>query len=1090
MSQSKSSGASSVANHFWKHCAMLIDGHVLGGVDLGVDSYISTTIRIHREVDATAVMGFSLSIPFGSSNEDDGFGVCHAIDRRNNTIPPADSYRLLIKFPTAPKLDFTVKPADDSLRELVPATDKRLSSLIIRLTEYPEVEGFRMPFANRGHPSEGFINNNECIKGDITLMGMIRRLEFHFIVASPDLFLFSQLDAGISAPFRYPYGEEHYWSEERYEKMLPKTKGHQFKPSWSFDNDNEHLAALTQSQVQDVMWLHKASQKIAETKFRAYFINPLNCPPDECSLFHVIVPLGNRFLLQHADAWHMLIKSGYLKLRLFDNEEDENPAKWEARIQEASKTLDTLHDHPVNKSDLVLQVRGPKLTQQARRPNFEVKVFRDRTAANVAKGKENWTCVSLEFDDLLGDYIRKVDAVNSFRPHAQPSNPIACGIPKDIVDAAAKANRRLPISPDLKFKMDLHRDMLRGKGFWKTLVSGTVNTAEDADKALDNFREPNLNDAEAPRPRDQIQLQRRLPLVNLIDIAQDLLVALFKEVLPEDQHRFMKYLSELFLGLGVITGGPGFGKTTALAIAVLAMLAAVKRVFATAPTNVATDNFAKRLDCISQRVTARRNEGKSADDMTRARSALVLRGYKPDEEVDAFFNTLRDPQLGDKAGPNNNWGTESKWKLYLSPTFWLLMVLRSPAVRYLSANDPLAIHEMQAKMDSKPIYARFRDVATGAITWQDYESGDKIDARVVTEMFKTILQNADVVCTTPAISCQKPFRWWKEYKARGIAVDKAGNISRPDLYSVWGNTLLPCLLGGDDQQLPPAVMTLDNKDSDGNHLNRLGLEGKISALEFFRASGWPVYRLRTQLRMATGLFDTCHREVYSDLPFTYGPSSSIANHSIGQTLEKYLKTRFPQLKSARANTLQEVFIHCPDTICVIDEITKSKSNQEQINRALGLLSDLVNKASIPASSIAVISPYTANVELFERCRNDPRHSAPLLNMPPAATVDSFQGREADIMVVILGTTKEVGPGFTVDKNRLNVMLSRQKSGLLIFGDINVVQQPKTAAARGRGQGKERITFTLGDTTHFVKPGMLHNVLQGWSEAGRVVEMRK
>lgn len=56
---------------------MLIDGHILGGAGLGVDSYISTTIQIHREVDATSVVRFSISIPFGSSNEDDGFGVCH-----------------------------------------------------------------------------------------------------------------------------------------------------------------------------------------------------------------------------------------------------------------------------------------------------------------------------------------------------------------------------------------------------------------------------------------------------------------------------------------------------------------------------------------------------------------------------------------------------------------------------------------------------------------------------------------------------------------------------------------------------------------------------------------------------------------------------------------------------------------------------------------------------------------------------------------------------------------------------------------------------------------------------------------------------
>lgn len=520
------------------------------------------------------------------------------------------------------------------------------------------------------------------------------------------------------------------------------------------------------------------------------------------------------------------------------------------------------------------------------------------------------------------------------------------------------------------------------------------------------------------------------------------------------------------------------------------MLVTLGKVYASAPTNVATDNFAERLDLISQRVAARRNEGKSAGDK-RARSALVLRGYKPDEEVDAFFNLLRDPRLGDKAGSNNNWRIESRWRLHLSPSYWLLMVLRSPIVRLLGPSDPLSIHKMQVKMDSKPEYARFRAVATRAIDWQEYEKGLMVEAHVVTAMFNTILESADIVCTTPAISCKQPFRAWKEEKARGIAVDEAGNISRPDLYSVWGNTLLPCLLGGDDQQLPPTVMTLENKDSDGSYINRLALEGKISALEFFRANGWPVYRLHTQLRMATGLFDTCHREVYSDLPFKYGPGSNIASHSLGRALERYLIARFPQLKPARAGNLEEVFIHCPGTICIIDEITKSKRNQEQVNRALNFLSDLVNKANIPASKITVICPYKANVELFERDRKNSQHSA-IVSLPPAVTVDSFQGHEADIIVVILGTTREVGPGFTLDKNRLNVMLSRQNSGLIVFGDLDVFGKTdqQRLLARGKGQRKERAIVTRNDATHFVKRGMLLNVLQGWSDAGRVVEVER
>lgn len=48
----------------------------------------------------------------------------------------------------------------------------------------------------------------------------------------------------------------------------------------------------------------------------------------------------------------------------------------------------------------------------------------------------------------------------------------------------------------------------------------------------------------------------------------------------------------------------------------------------------------------------------------------------------------------------------------------------------------------------------------------------------------------------------------------------------------------------------------------------------------------------------------------------------------------------------------------------------------------------------------------------------------LESMEEAATVDSFQGREGDIVVTIMATTQAVGAGFTTDMNRLNVMLSR------------------------------------------------------------------
>lgn len=109
----------------------------------------------------------------------------------------------------------------------------------------------------------------------------------------------------------------------------------------------------------------------------------------------------------------------------------------------------------------------------------------------------------------------------------------------------------------------------------------------------------------------------------------------------------------------------------------LGMAAALGKIFAAAPTNVATDNFAERLYGTTEIVVMRLNQGKEWRDKTRDRRTFIMRGYKPEDEYQAFINLLRDPKLGDKAAPND-WISESHWKLHLSPSFWLLMALGSP----------------------------------------------------------------------------------------------------------------------------------------------------------------------------------------------------------------------------------------------------------------------------------------------------------------------------------------------------------------------------------------------------------------------------
>lgn len=85
----------------------------------------------------------------------------------------------------------------------------------------------------------------------------------------------------------------------------------------------------------------------------------------------------------------------------------------------------------------------------------------------------------------------------------------------------------------------------------------------------------------------------------------------------------------------------------------------------------------------------------------------------------------------------------------------------------------------------------------------------------------------------------------KRRTTKGIVIDEAANMSRADLNRVWGNSLLPCCLAGDNKQLQPVVLAKENvKDSSGNPVNRHPADGSLSALVVLKGCGWGVYRLR------------------------------------------------------------------------------------------------------------------------------------------------------------------------------------------------------------------------------------------------------
>ncbi|PNP55868.1 hypothetical protein THARTR1_04088 [Trichoderma harzianum] len=466
------------------------------------------------------------------------------------------------------------------------------------------VKGYGNPFNHPDHPSDGWINYNKPVVGDdLTLIDILKRREFSFIVATPHRVLEKYWSQELPGPFRYPYGEDHSWSLERYEEQLLKYRGPQFTAALTFDDDNEHLAAMTQSQVQDIMWLYKGIQQVAETKLRTYFVNV-----EENSLinlideFYAIVPLGDNFIHRFRDIWPQLINNEFLQIKLFDSDGNEKPASWDAKIMEHPRDLAIMAHHQIRDTDLVLRVRRPRPESQ-RGADFEVHVFDNRAMANAALNR--WNTVSLKFDDQIKECKRKVDAVCMFHSRAQPS----------AVEAP----------PDIRFKMALHRALLRGNGFYNLLV----------------------------RDEPHGRAPRRLPVVNYLDTDHGFIAALLLEVLPEDRTRFYNYMTKRPLGLGCISAGPGFGKTTAVSVAAIGMAATLGKIYAFAPTQVATDTFAERLSRITNTVTDRYNRGNS----TRRRRALIVRGYKFRDEYDIFIGLLRNPHTGGTT--TTNWRADS-----------------------------------------------------------------------------------------------------------------------------------------------------------------------------------------------------------------------------------------------------------------------------------------------------------------------------------------------------------------------------------------------------------------------------------------------
>ncbi|KAK9903356.1 hypothetical protein WJX75_003688 [Coccomyxa subellipsoidea] len=120
----------------------------------------------------------------------------------------------------------------------------------------------------------------------------------------------------------------------------------------------------------------------------------------------------------------------------------------------------------------------------------------------------------------------------------------------------------------------------------------------------------------------------------------------------------------------------------------------------------------------------------------------------------------------------------------------------------------------------------------------------------------------------------------------------------------------------------------------------------------------------------------------------------------------------------------------------------SVSNPTEVDLACTLFTGMMKDHGKALGSVAVLSSYKAQVKAL-RSQFERMHGTATMAAVEFATIDGFQGREADVVIfscVRARASDSGGVGFLVDGRRMNVALTRARQSLWVIGHVSTLQR--------------------------------------------------
>jgi senataxin len=303
--------------------------------------------------------------------------------------------------------------------------------------------------------------------------------------------------------------------------------------------------------------------------------------------------------------------------------------------------------------------------------------------------------------------------------------------------------------------------------------------------------------------------------------------------------------------------------------------------------------------------------------------------------------------------------------------------------------------------------------------------------RAETELEALLLSEAEMVFATLSSTQRKVFKAVAaKYPFSTVLIDEAGQSSEVAALQPLSFGAKQVVLVGDPQQLPATILSEAAKS----------VMMERSLFERLQAQGCPVVLLTVQYRMHPEIRSFPSRHFYEnkleDAPSVVElPPEVYHSHTLFKPYAVFDVARGREQRRQGAGGSLSNAAEAELAACLYASLRSEVLKQH--NKTCATISNATGFTSSPAKvSVAVITPYREQRAVLRQTFISVCGSADVLKEVAIETVDSYQGRQVDIVIlscVRAGATG--GLGFVNDIRRLNVAITRARRSLWVLGSV-------------------------------------------------------